>query len=198
VSNQSRSPGRPRDDSIDERVLEVTRELLLEIGWQRLSIRLVAERAGVTRASLNRRWPSKAALVLDAVLGRTPDLAPFNGTDVYGWIDFVVRGSRALYDRPEMKAAAPGLMLALQEDDELGRALWRRFTGPAVELFAEDVGATTASDRRSAELDARAVVTMAAGAAMFLSSIAVEDNSSELEQRVVELLIAGYRATAGR
>ncbi|MGX9675070.1 TetR/AcrR family transcriptional regulator [Mycobacterium sp. HM-7] len=195
MSNQS-GPGRPRDASIDDRVLAATRDLLSEGGFQQLSMRLVAQRSGVTRASLTRRWPSKAALVIDAVMGTTPDLTPFAGTDVYGWIDFVVRGSRALFNRPDMKAAAPDLSLALLEDKEQGRSLWNRFTGPAVDLFADDVGAQTAEERRSAELDARAVLIMAAGAAMYVSTIAADDDSAELEERIVELLITGYRAAS--
>lgn len=195
VSSQS-GPGRPRDASIDDRVLTATRELLSEGGFQDLSMRLVAQRSGVTRASLARRWPSKAALVVDAVMGVTPDLTPFAGTDVYGWIDFVVRGSRALFNRPDMKAAAPDLTLALLEDKTLGRSLWNRFTGPAVELFADDVGAQTTEERHSAELDARAVLIMAAGAAMYLTTIAADDDSAELEERMVELLTTGYRAAA--
>jgi len=195
VSNQS-GPGRPRDASIDDRVLAATRELLSDGGFQQLSMRLVAQRSGVTRASLTRRWPSKAALVIDAVMGTTPDLTPFAGTDVYGWIDFVVRGSRALFNRPDMKAAAPDLSLALLEDKEQGRSLWNRFTGPAVDLFADDVGAQTAEERRSAELDARAVLIMAAGAAMYVSTIAADDDSAELEERIVELLTTGYRAAS--
>ena len=195
VSGQS-GPGRPRDASIDDRVLTATRELLSEVRFQELSMRLVAQRSGVTRASLARRWPSKAALVIDAVMGVAPDLTPFDGTDVYGWIDFVVRGSRALFNRPDMKAAAPDLTQALVEDKQLGRSLWNRFTGPAVELFADDVGAQTAEERRSAELDARAVLIMAAGAAMYVSTIAADDDSTELEERIVELLTTGYRAVA--
>ena len=63
-------------------------------------------------------------------------------------------------------------------------------------LFADDVGAQTAEERRSAELDARAVLIMAAGAAMYVSTIAADDDSTELEERMVELLTTGYRAVA--
>src|SRR5689334_6926881 len=89
--------GRPRDSSIDERVLAATRELLVELGWDGLSIRLVAAQAGVSRSSLNRRWPSKAELVLHAILGASPDLSPFEGADRNGWISWVVRGSLELF-----------------------------------------------------------------------------------------------------
>lgn len=168
----------------------------MEVGWHGLSIRLIATRAGVGRASLNRRWPSKAALVLHAILGESPDLTPFSGTDVSGWIDWVVRGSHELFSRPDVAAAVPGLLMAMQDSSELRRSLWRSFSGPAVELFTADVGANTTAERRRAELDARAVLAMAAGAALFLTTVAADDDSRPLRARIAQLLIAGVGACA--
>jgi AcrR family transcriptional regulator len=165
--------------------LAVTRELLVEIGWDALSMRLIAARAGVSRSSLDRRWPSKSELVLHAILGAAPDLAPFAGTDRLGWVDWVLRGSRQLFARPEVQAAVPGLLLAMGENDELRRKLWAGFSGPAVALFA----AAQAPDAADAEQQARAIIAMAAGAALFLSTIAVEDDTDALHDRVAGLLI---------
>lgn len=191
----ARASGRPRDTSIDERVLSVTRDLLVEVGWDGLSMRLVAVRTGVGRSSLNRRWSSKAELVLHAILGETPDLAPFSGTDLTGWIDWVVRGSHELFARPDVRAAVPGLLLALGENDDLRRDLWARFSGPAVQLFADDVQATTPAKRRRADVDARATLAMAAGAALFVTTVAVEDDSETLRNRIAQLLITAVAAS---
>ncbi|BCP02601.1 helix-turn-helix domain-containing protein [Mycobacterium intracellulare] len=191
----ARASGRPRDTSIDERVLSVTRDLLVEVGWDGLSMRLVAARTGVGRSSLNRRWSSKAELVLHAILGETPDLAPFSGTDLTGWIDWVVRGSHELFARPDVRAAVPGLLLALGENDDLRRDLWARFSGPAVQLFADDVQATTPAKRRRADVDARATLAMAAGAALFVTTVAVEDDSETLRNRIAQLLITAVAAS---
>lgn len=191
----ARASGRPRDTSIDERVLSVTRDLLVELGWDGLSMRLVAARTGVGRSSLNRRWSSKAELVLHAILGETPDLAPFSGTDLTGWIDWVVRGSHELFARPDVRAAVPGLLLALGENDDLRRDLWARFSGPAVQLFADDVQATTPAKRRRADVDARATLAMAAGAALFVTTVAIEDDSETLRNRVAQLLITAVAAS---
>lgn len=169
----------------------VARELLAQNGWHGLSLRLVAQQAGVGRASLARRWPSKAALVLDAILGVTPDLAPFKGTDVDGWIEWVVRGSHELYSRPEVKVALPWLLLALKENDSLRKALWSNFSGPAVELFSEDVGAVSAAEQQKSELLARAVLAMAAGAALLLTTVASDDDSAALREQITALLTAG-------
>ncbi len=180
--------GRPRDTSIDERVLAVTRELLVEIGWDDLSLRLVAARAGVGRSSLNRRWSSKAELVLHAILGETPDMTPFSGTDLTGWTEWVVRGSHQLFSRPEVRAAVPGLLLALQENEDLRRALWAGFSGPAIGLFAER--------GYGSEVDARAALALAAGSALLINTVAAEADSPELQDRLVALLSAAVRGSA--
>ncbi|OBK25834.1 TetR family transcriptional regulator [Mycobacterium asiaticum] len=188
----ARPAGRPRDSSIDQRVLTVTRELLVEMGWNALSMRSIAARSGVSRSSLDRRWPSKAELVLHAILGATPDLAPFAGTDRLGWVDWVVRGSRQLFARPEVKAAIPGLLVAMAENDELRNRIWAGFSGPAVALFTPDDATQTADAASDAadELasDARAIMAMAAGAALFLTTIAVEDDTEALHARIARIL----------
>lgn len=180
--------GRPRDSSIDEKVLAVTRELLVESGWDGLSVRMVAARAGVGRSSVNRRWSSKAELVLHAILGESPDLSPFEGTDLTGWIGWLVRGSYELFNRPDVRAAVPGLLIALQANDDLRQALWANFSGPAVALYTDHVNATTRRERRQAELDGRALLTMAAGAALMLTTIATEDASGPQLSRIARLL----------
>jgi AcrR family transcriptional regulator len=194
---RARSTGRPRDASIDDRVLSVTRELLVEVGWDELSVRLVAARAGVGRSSLNRRWSSKAELVLHAILGETPDLAPFSGTDLRGWIDWVVRGSHELFSRPDVRAAVPGLLLALRENDGLRERLWESFSGPAVQLFAERVHPNTPAQLRRADLDARASLAMAAGAALFVTTVARDDDSEALRRRIAALLVTAVSASTG-
>ena len=183
-----RSAGRPRDESIDERVLAVTRELLMQVGWDDLSVRLVATRAGVGRASLTRRWPTKAELVLHAILGESPDLAPFSGTDLNGWIEWVVRGSHELFSRPDVRLAVPGLLLALRENAALRTTLWQNFSGPAVALYAEHIAATDTAARRRADLDSRALLVLAAGAALFVTTVATDEDSSALRTRITELL----------
>ncbi len=52
-------------------MLEATIEVLIESGFDTLSIREVAERAAVNESSIYRRWGNKANLVVDALLSRT-------------------------------------------------------------------------------------------------------------------------------
>lgn len=75
--------GRPRDDAIDRRVLEVTQRQLAEHGYEALSLVTVAAEAGTSRQALYRRWPDKAHLAVAAIEAlavaeaRTPTEDPY-------------------------------------------------------------------------------------------------------------------------
>lgn len=59
--------GRPRSAEVEPAVLAATLEVAREVGITRLSMDDVADRAGVSKATIYRRWPSKEQLVLDAL-----------------------------------------------------------------------------------------------------------------------------------
>ena len=60
-----RKAGRPRSPDVHEAILRATAEMLGTAGYANLTIEGVAQRAGVTRQSIYRRWPTKLALVAD-------------------------------------------------------------------------------------------------------------------------------------
>jgi AcrR family transcriptional regulator len=62
-----RRPGRPRSEEADAAILTAALELLLERGASQASIEQVAQRAGVTRATVYRRFPDKTALLVQAI-----------------------------------------------------------------------------------------------------------------------------------
>ena len=62
--------GRPRDPGVDAAIRSAAVDLLGEVGYARLTMDLVAERAGVSKPSLYLRWPNKVSLVADALQHR--------------------------------------------------------------------------------------------------------------------------------
>ena len=62
----TRSPGRPVNAAIDEQLLRATQDLLIEEGFERLTMDAVARRCGASKATIYRRWPGKTALVVAA------------------------------------------------------------------------------------------------------------------------------------
>jgi AcrR family transcriptional regulator len=61
--------GRPRDAGVDARVLEAAMAEMRARGYDAMSVDRVAERAGVAKTTIYRRWPSKAELVIALVAG---------------------------------------------------------------------------------------------------------------------------------
>lgn len=59
--------GRRQDRSRDPAILEATLTVLAESGYDGLTVDKVAARVGAARATVYRRWPTKADLVLAAV-----------------------------------------------------------------------------------------------------------------------------------
>lgn len=59
---QPRRVGRPRSGTAHRAILDAARAELVEHGFTRLRLEHVAERAGVGKATIYRRWPSKEAL----------------------------------------------------------------------------------------------------------------------------------------
>ncbi|WP_395639799.1 TetR/AcrR family transcriptional regulator [Pseudolysinimonas sp.] len=59
--------GRKRDHTRDADILESALDVLAETGYDGMTIDMVAARAKAGKATLYRRWPSKAELVIDAV-----------------------------------------------------------------------------------------------------------------------------------
>jgi AcrR family transcriptional regulator len=59
--------GRPRDPACDAAILQAALDIFAEEGYARVSIDGVAARAGVGKATIYRRYASKAELVVEAI-----------------------------------------------------------------------------------------------------------------------------------
>ena len=57
-----------RSERAHTAILEATRDLIVEVGYDSMSIEGIAARAGVGKQTIYRWWPSKAAVLLDAFL----------------------------------------------------------------------------------------------------------------------------------
>ena len=71
-----RRRGRPRAADRDTAILDATQQLLEELGYDRLRIQDVADRAHAGLATIYRRWPTKQALVIAALHLMAPEIPP--------------------------------------------------------------------------------------------------------------------------
>ena len=63
----TRGPGRPRDATIDAKVLDAARDVLVAHGFDGATVQAIAERSGVHASAIYRRWPSRVEIIQQAV-----------------------------------------------------------------------------------------------------------------------------------
>jgi len=98
MSNASAAvPGRPRDPGVDARVAEAAVLLFGEMGWAGFSVESVARRAGVGKASIYLRWPSKEALLAAALETRMANIEEIDTGSTRGDLVDLTRQLLRLY-----------------------------------------------------------------------------------------------------
>jgi AcrR family transcriptional regulator len=80
VGGPNRPPGRPRNAACDRAILAAALACLVDDGYAGMSVEGVASRAEVGKATIYRRWPTKSALVVDAVRACAFDQIPLVDT----------------------------------------------------------------------------------------------------------------------
>src|SRR5260221_12521016 len=117
---QEHKRGRPRSKLADSAILRAATDLMAERGLGAMSIEEVACRAGVGKATIYRRWPSRGALALDVFLAEflgqqpLPDTGTLRGdllTALRAWLSSVRHtGAGPMHS---------GLIAELEQDNEL-------------------------------------------------------------------------------
>lgn len=165
-------PGRPRDVRIDSAVLDAAAELVVDVGYRKLTMAAIADRAGTTKTALYRRWSGKAELIHDLAFSRMVRLPPSSG-EVEADLRIMVAAARDLFASPVTRAALPGLISDMAAEPELSA---RVHAG-----FAEVFGAlrdrlVTAVDRGEVhpDVDPDRLIEVVGGAAM-LHALLLDD-----------------------
>ncbi len=112
--DQFRAPGRPRDTSIDARVLDATRQLLEERGFEAATVQAIAARSGVHASAIYRRWPSRVEIIEQAVFPGFASTTVRATGDLRADLRRFIHGYLATMGAPAARAAMPGLLATYQ------------------------------------------------------------------------------------
>jgi AcrR family transcriptional regulator len=116
----ARRRGRPRVAARDTAILDATRQLLEELGYDRLRIQDVADRAHAGLATIYRRWPTKQALVIATMEHTEPDMSP-ESDDPLADLQAILHKAVADLWGPRSHLLA-GYLTSLRTDPELAAA----------------------------------------------------------------------------
>ena len=202
TASAPRPPGRPRSARADRAILGAATELLVEQGFDAMTIEGVAELAGVGKTTIYRRWPTKEDLVVAAVGGLSADVAiPDTGSvreDLVGLLEQMAR----LLSETVPGRALPRMVAEVAAGTGVGRAYADRVIGPRRAMFALVLRRGLERNELPADLDVELAIDMLMGPVIVRRLLGGPRGPSTkgLAGTIVDGLIAGVaarRTTAG-
>jgi AcrR family transcriptional regulator len=121
-TENGQAAGRPRSEEAHQAILDATLALLAELGFSALTVEGVAQRAGVGKATIYRRWPSKLPLVVEA-FGQLPALEDVDTGSLVGDLKLMLRSYLHLFRATPLAAVLPSLAGERAHDPELSKLL---------------------------------------------------------------------------
>lgn len=141
MDSTSPGPGRPRDPAAEGAIIAATLELLAESGYEGVRVAQVASRAGVSKATMYRRWPSKTQLVV-AALRTTPPLQPVDTGRLSDDLEALLFQFLGIVESTPLAGVLAALAAERRRDPALARVLdpfVRERTRPLVESMQRAV-----------------------------------------------------------
>lgn len=129
------APARPRvEGDREQEILDAAIAVLVDAGYDRLTMDAVAAKAKASKATLYRKWAGKADLVIDALMSqKTPLETPPDTGSLRGDLLSMYCGHGGLTDEHQT-ALLGSVVTAIGRDPEFAAAFRDRFIAPKVEV----------------------------------------------------------------
>ena len=121
-SSQQAAAGRPRSEEAHQAILDATLALLVEVGFSALTVEGVASRAGVGKATIYRRWPSKLPLVVEA-FGQLPGFEDVDSGNVADDLKEMLRRYILTFHNTPLASVLPSLAGERAHNPELSEMI---------------------------------------------------------------------------
>lgn len=128
-----RATTRPRvEGEREDEILDATVELLIEAGYDRLTMDAVAKRARASKATLYRRWDSKAILVVEALIRakQSPHIGDHDTGSLRGDLLATFCGNGGINESATHVMGS--VITALSTDPEFAEQFREKFIAPKV------------------------------------------------------------------
>ena len=179
-------------------ILDAALDLVGEVGYARTSIEGIAARAGVGKQTIYRWWPSKGAVLLDALLALSEgeegevELLPDTG-DVEADLKLVMRATVAQLTDPRYDAPMRALATEILHDPALHAQWSERLDGPLRRLREERLRSAQAAGELPGELDIALAIDLIWGPVFHRWLQSEGPLTAEFADQVVASAMAGLR-----
>lgn len=191
--------GRRRSRRSHDAIVQATQELLVEHGYQALTIEGVAARAGVGKQTIYRWWPSRAALVLEAYLAGSDAIPPPAETadthaDVRAMLDWLV----AVLAQPIGGKVVAGLVADLKHDPDLAERFHRDVVPARRRAMRDALERGKERDEIRADADLDLAVDALHGAVFYRLLLSGEPLEPQFTEQLANQVIRGIEPARPR
>ncbi len=187
-----RGPGRPRDVRADRAILDATLELVGTVGLGGLTMDAVAAKAGVSKATIYRRWSSKESLVLDAWMACfSDDSVPDTGS-VEDDLVILLGGLRDNISKGLLARVLPQMVAASQVNPELADA-YRQFVAQRRRRTVVALERAMERGELPPGIDLDLVQDLLSGPLFYRTLMSGAVSDDDVVATVVETVLAGVR-----
>lgn len=151
---------RPRSEQARQSVLSAMRRSIAAVGYDAITIEGLATDAGVSKQTIYRWWPTKAAILGESLLQGDLPIEPAEPTrtgdldgDLRAWL--TVAGAHLA--RPENIALVRAIIAVSATDPDLGAALNARFARRTMRWIVDTIDRARIAGLVRAEVDAEAL-----------------------------------------
>ena len=195
ASPGKRNRGRPRAELVDQTILAAAHDILANQGYDALSFKAIEQATGITRASIYRRWRTKAHLAAEVAHGVDQHLVDtIRQEDLRGQIRSLVSQLCNQYLRPEVGAASAGLIAAYQRDPDLRRELHNPREQAARDDLARIVEVARQSGQIRADVKSDTLFDMLVGTVIYRIVFSSLPSEADIVEDVSAMVLDGIAA----
>lgn len=203
AATASGSRGRPTNPDITKRVLQAALKIVTTAGHAGFTMDAVAKQAGVPKCTIYYRWPSKGALLADAVVSMAPPIRSQIDTGALrSDLEVMIRGNVAAIGDARLQEIVFSLLIELQASPAAAISLRERTIAPRRRsgLLLLQRGIARGEVDPMVDLDAALDMLLGAVWYRFLTRVAPLDDSfaTELAQQVAASVRSIPTASEGR
>jgi len=197
-SSSARAIGRPREARADRAIIAAALELMAERGVHALRMDDVADRAGVGKATIYRRYRSKEQLVTDAVGALVSEIEVPDSGSTHGDLLALMHEAVELYRGSLAARLMPTIVDEMSRNGELAAVARDRFlTARRAALRTVFERAVRRGDLRR-DLDLELALDVLAGPLFYRLLVTGGPIDERLAEGVVELILRGFAPTRAR
>jgi AcrR family transcriptional regulator len=191
-SKTQRVLGRPRDPRADRSIVSAALDVIAEQGVHAFRMDDVAERAGVGKGAIYRRYRSKDELVTAAVAELVSEIAVPDTGSTHDDLLALMRDAVSVYADPTAAGVMPSLVAAMRRQPELAQAVRGGFLARRRDALREVLERGVARGDLRADLDLEFALDVLGGPLFYRLLITGGPIDEQLAANVADLILRGF------